>query len=70
MNATHPPIDPLDAEIAAVDAALRRAAARAKQLAIDTNTGVTIWKDDGVRCISADELRVETDSKRQPSTPA
>lgn len=48
--------------------AMRRAAAMARQIAIDTNTGIVMFRDGKVVHISAAELREERD--RATSNPA
>lgn len=45
------------AEIERALDALRRAAAMARQIAIDTNTGIVVFRDGKVVRISAAELR-------------
>lgn len=45
------------AEIERALAAMRRAAAVARQIAIDTNTGIVVFRDGKVVRISAAELR-------------
>jgi hypothetical protein len=60
----HPrPVDELRVD----EAAMLAAAARARQIAIDTNTAITVWEDGKVRHITADELRAERDASLPPS---
>lgn len=54
-------------ELPVDEVAILAAAARARQIAIDTNTSIVVWEDGRVRHITADELRAERDAAAPPS---